>query len=208
MPALEVTMFSGIVETTSSIRAAQSGPGVVQIRLERPKSFKDLSAGDSIAVNGICLTLEEFDLENMQFALAPETLKVTGWTLESVLGKVVNLERSLRLQDRVHGHLVTGHVDAIGFISHIERQGDTQKMNIQFPESLKPFIWSKGSIAINGVALTINELQDRTLSVWLIPETLKRTNLGMLVHEDKVNLEIDNMARGLVHWARVQQESL
>jgi riboflavin synthase len=200
-------MFSGIVETTSQIVAATSHGPIIRALVERPKDFNDLNKGDSIAVNGICLTVEEFSPEAIQFAIGPETQKVTGWTLSGVMGKVVNLERSLRLGDRIHGHLVTGHVDALGRITGLKRNGESQEMKIAFQDPIRPYVWPKGSIAINGVSLTINEAGADYFTVGLIPETLKRTNLGALTERDEVNLEVDNSARGLVHWLRNQEVS-
>ena len=200
-------MFSGIVETTSKITAAKASGSVTRIQIERPSSFTDLRTGDSICTDGVCLTVEEFDHEVMQFALGPETLKVTGWETSGVVDRVVNLERSLRLEDRIHGHLVTGHVDTTGIIKEITRSGDTQFMRVEFPREFAPYIWAKGSIAINGVSLTVNQASAADFTVGLIPETLKRTNLGELKNGARVNLEIDNMARGLVNWARLQKEA-
>lgn len=199
-------MFSGIVETNATILAAKTVGPLLQIQVERPKTFDDLRIGDSVCTDGVCLTVEAFDEDRIQFALGPETLQVTGWSSASVLGKSVNLERSLRLNDRIHGHLVTGHVDVTGTIADLKRDGETQLMTIEFPAALLPFIWFKGSITINGVSLTVNRVESRQFSVGLIPETLRRTNLGLLKIGDKVNLEADNMARGLVHWARVKEE--
>lgn len=199
-------MFSGIVETTSTIMAAEEAGSVTRIQVERPKGFTDLRTGDSISTDGVCLTVEEFDLEKMTFALGPETLKITGWDTSGVVNRVVNLERSLRLEDRIHGHLVTGHVDTTGILTEIIRSGDTQFMRIEFAREFAPYIWAKGSIAINGVSLTINQASERNFTVGLIPETLKRTNLGGVKVGDKVNLEIDNMARGLVNWARLEKD--
>jgi len=207
LPAFEdPNVFSGIVETPAVVLAALGRGPVLQIVIERPRSFDDLHVGDSIAVNGVCLTLEDFDGEAMRFALGPETLRVTGWTVQSVLGTVVNLERSLRLSDRIHGHLVLGHVDATARILNLLSQGETRQMECEAPTALRPFIWSKGSIAINGVSLTINQTSASSFSVGLIPETLRRTNLGELQIGATVNLEIDNAARGLVHWARTCNE--
>lgn len=199
-------MFSGIVETTALIKAAEKIGAVTRIQIERPKSFIDLHIGDSICTDGVCLTVEEFDLDKMIFALGPETLKITGWDTSGVLNRAVNLERSLRLQDRIHGHLVTGHVDTTGTLSECARHGETQFMRIEFPSCFAAYVWAKGSIAINGVSLTINEALATSFTVGLIPETLKRTNLGQLKNGDKVNLEIDNMARGLIHFARLEKE--
>ncbi len=199
-------MFSGIVETTAPVIAAVQKSEVLQILIERPNSFDDLSTGDSIATDGICLTLEGFDGEAMRFTLGPETLRVTGWTINAVLGRVVNLERSLRLSDRVHGHLVTGHVDATAKILKLSRRGETLAMEIETPQSLKAFVWPKGSIAINGVSLTINQTTPAGFTVGLIPETLRRTNLGELQEGDTINLEADNSARGLVNWAMLNEQ--
>jgi riboflavin synthase len=198
-------MFSGIVETTAKIIEARAEQELLRITIERPKSFEDLHRGDSICVDGVCLTIEEFDSQKLLFALGPETLKVTGWTQQSVLNRAVNLERSLRLQDRIHGHLVTGHVDTTGVISELERLSDSLTLKVEYARDFAPFIWAKGSAAINGVSLTLNQTSPTWFTVGLIPETLKRTNLGVVKRGDRVNLEIDNMARGLVNWARLQE---
>ena len=199
-------MFSGIVETTGVVRAAEPAGELLRLRVELPPSFTDLKSGDSVCMDGVCLTVEDFTANDMGFALGLETLKVTGWSSERVLGRVVNLERSLRLHDRIHGHLVTGHVDQAGKVVHIEAQKEWRTLSIEFTEALAPFIWTKGSITINGVSLTINSMGNQSFQVGLIPETLKRTNMGRLQVGDPVNLEVDNMARGLVHWAQLQRE--
>jgi riboflavin synthase len=197
-------LFSGIIETTGRVIQALDRSGVLQISIEKPQGFSDLNIGDSIACDGVCLTLEAFDAKSMQFALGPETLRVTGWTIESVTGRAMNLERSLRLGDRLHGHLVTGHVDQRSRVVEALSAGETLALSIAIPESLNEYIWSKGSIAVNGVSLTINQVTAQTFQVGLIPETLKRTNLSELKCGDDVNLEADNMARGLVHFARLK----
>lgn len=201
-------MFSGIIETTSRVLRADNYDGVVRINVEKPQEFKDLNVGDSIAVDGICLTVETFDSKIISFALGPETLKVTGWTTSNVTDRVVNLERSLRLGDRIHGHLVTGHVDSLAKVWEAERQGEGLFLRINIPQSLIPFVWPKGSVTINGVSLTINQVSDGTFTVGLIPETLKRTNLGSLQVGSMVNLEADNLARGLVHWTTLKEKGL
>ncbi len=192
-------MFSGIIEATSRAQSVEAGPQILRLFLQAPSFFDDLKFGDSIAVNGVCLTLEALPQGLMQFALGPETLAVTGWTSESVMQRAFNLERSLRLNDRIHGHLVTGHVDGMGKI--VERQGmddDWLTLTVEFSHSLAPYIWKKGSVAINGVSLTVNSVSATSLSVGLIPETLKRTNLAELKVCDTVTIEVDNMARGLL----------
>jgi riboflavin synthase len=205
-------VFSGIVETTARILKAQPGPGVIHIDVERPSTFNDISPGDSISVSGICLTVESFTDTTMRFALAPETLKITGWQADGVQqegttplkGMVVNLERSLRLNDRIHGHLVTGHVDAISQVRALEQQGETLFLAIHLPAPLARFVWKKGSVAINGVSLTVNNVTEDSFTLWLIPETLRRTNLGKLQVGSTVQIEVDNMARGLVRQTELK----
>jgi riboflavin synthase len=192
-------VFSGIIETTARVLECRERDGVLEVTVERPAAIKDLGIGDSVAVDGVCLTIERFDDRSMQFALGAETLRVTGWTADRLTEAPRNLESSLRFGDRVHGHLVTGHVDAQSTVNHTEPLGEGLRIVIDTPASLKPYVWSKGSIAVNGVSLTINAVTDTTFAVGLIPETLKRTNLGTLGAGSMVNLEIDNFARGLVH---------
>lgn len=195
-------MFSGIVEACASIILAERSSQLVKITVEKPSSWDDLKIGDSVAINGVCLTVEAFNDEYMAFALAPETLKVTGWTPRD--RELVNLERSLRMGDRIHGHIVNGHVDDIGRVSHLEEGNDTRIIMIETNEKFRPFVWRKGSVAVNGVSLTINETEANTFQVCLIPETLKRTNLSKLKIGDKVNLEADAMARAWYHWSKLK----
>lgn len=201
-------MFSGIIETTSPILRAQNRGSVVEICVRRPSQFNDLHVGDSIAHNGVCLTLESFDDQHMIFALAAETLQVTGWTPNSLEGTQINLERSLRMGDRIHGHLVAGHVDCVSEVKEVHEEGETRVLWIQIPATLSPFIWKKGSVTVNGVSLTVNAVEEKGFSLCLIPETLKRTNLGSLKVGDKVNLEADYMARGLFHWLKTEGKNL
>lgn len=202
-------MFSGIVEVTSRVKNAQSCEGMIQLTLEKPNIFNDLSVGDSVAVNGVCLTVENFDDETMEFAVAAETLQVTGWSAQTLLSSQMNLERSLKLGDRIHGHMVAGHVDAMGRVLDIVNIGQSLQLSIEFPKSLQPMVWKKGSVAINGVSLTINSVEHSsespTLTVCLVPETLRRTNLGDLQTGSLVTLEADMWARGFVHWLKINE---
>ena len=201
-------MFSGIVEAQSEIVSASSQPGILRITVQKPVEFNDIKPGDSIAVNGICLTVEKFDQSNIEFALAAETLRVTGWTESQLKTSKVNLERSLRMGDRVHGHFVSGHVDAMGKVEGRREIGGSLELDISFPETLKPYIWKKGSWALNGVSLTVNEVRVNSASVCLIPETLERTNLSNLKTGDSVTIEIDPLARGLIHVLNTRNESV
>lgn len=197
-------MFSGIVESVQPILSAQSQDSIVRIQVQKPEQFNDLHTGDSIAIDGICLTVENFDERHIGFALAAETLKVLGQTQSSLAGKKVNLERSLRFGDRIHGHLVTGHVDSLGTVTRSEAEGENWFLDVQISESLMPYVWRKGSITLNGVALTINELNGRIVSVCLIPETVKRTNLAELKVGSAINVEPDYMAKALLRMREVE----
>ena len=193
-------MFSGIVETHTEVLALKSTPPSAKLKLKRPTTFQDIKLGDSIATNGVCLTVEAFDDETMDFTLGPETLKITDW--ENVLSEasIVNLERSLRASDRMHGHMVSGHVDTMGSVKSFKELGDSWELWIDFPESFKPYIWKKGSVALNGVSLTVNEMDGLSFQVTLIPETLRITNLKVLKAGDSVCLEADMMARAIHHY--------
>jgi len=200
-------MFSGIVESVMPIISSEELANAYRIKIKKPKEFTDIKLGDSIACDGVCLTVEAFDNEQMTFALAAETIKILEWNPQSWLGKKVNLERSLRFGDRIHGHLVTGHVDSLGTVSRAELQGESFFLDVKVQNSIWPFVWKKGSVTLNGVSLTVNELQQHTVSVCLIPETLKRTNLGELKIGSRVNVEPDYMARAIQRSMEVKSEA-
>jgi riboflavin synthase len=200
-------MFSGIVETTATIEQVIEKPSLLQLTISKPLSFDDLKLGDSIAVDGVCLTLEKFSERSMEFSVAAETLHITGWKQSELLGRGVNLERSLKFGDRIHGHLVAGHVDAVGTVESVETAGEARIVQVSIPGELKLLIWKKGSMAINGVSLTVNQVTSRAVELCLIPETLRRTNLGKLKIGDKVNLETDTMARAILHSVELKSEA-
>ena len=199
-------MFSGIVESKAAIVRAEeiSRDRLTRIWVTKPSNFNDLSIGDSIATDGVCLTVEAFDATTIQFALAAETLAVTNWRTSTsekgasgLVGRMVNLERSLRMGDRIHGHLVAGHVDAAVLVTRILDQDGTRIIDIEIPKNLRAMVWKKGSWALNGVSLTVNSVEGGVASHCLIPETLTRTNLGSLSTGDLVNIEVDTFARAL-----------
>jgi len=193
-------MFSGIVQCQTRVISTLERPGILVLSLERPASFKDLHLGDSVSVDGVCLTVEAVSQDEMAFAVGQETLKVTGWTVENLKEARLNVEQSLRFGERVHGHFVSGHVDAVATVLQTEDVGEWRLLVISLPESLRGLVWKKGSVSINGVSLTVNEVNNGSFTVGLIPETIKRTNLGQLGFGDRVNLEADLMARGVAHW--------
>lgn len=193
-------LFSGIVEHCSWVQSVKArGEDVVEIKVARPQDFQDLARGDSIAVNGICLTVEAFTIDDISFAIGPETLRVVGWTPESLQDLPVNLERAMLAQSRIHGHWVTGHVDGLGKVLAVRQLGETRELRIGFGQQFALWIWPKGSIAVQGVSLTINAVDEGWFSVCIIPETLRRTNLGLLQEGMSVNLEADTLAKGVAH---------
>lgn len=192
-------MFSGIVEAQSYIiKTEEDGIAdhkVIRIFISRPDHFNDLKIGDSVCVNGICLTLEKFDSEKMQFCLGQETLNILSSTFQNWMNRKINLERSLKFGDRVHGHLVTGHVDAVASVIASAQDGDCWQMQVQIPSDLRKYFWKKGSVCLNGVSLTVNEVVDNRISVCLIPETIKSTNLSSFSTGQFINVEADYLAK-------------
>lgn len=200
-------MFSGIVESKAQILSAKWEGGLVAIEVGRPPSFDDLRIGDSVCTNGVCLTVDLLQSDRVRFVLGHETLQVTKWTAEGLQGQWVNLERSLKWSDRVHGHMVSGHVDGLGLVQKVTYQEGSLIIDIQPPQALLSYIWQKGSWAVNGVSLTVNSIHAGTVSVCLIPETQRRTQLSDLKAGDHVNLEIDMMARGMVQFMEQAAQS-
>jgi riboflavin synthase len=201
-------MFSGLVEAEVPVLSAFERASGVELRLKLPDFFDDVQIGDSISVNGVCLTVEAVAQGQVAFFVGPETLAVTGWTAELLGQTRVNLERSLKLGDRLHGHFVLGHVDGIGQILQVNENDGWRALTISLPKALRPLVWLKGSVTVNGVSLTVNETSSEGFRVDLIPETLRLTNLGRLAIGDTVTIEVDQMARGLHHWHSLREATL
>ncbi len=198
-------MFSGIVEAVMPIESSEELQNAYRIKVKKPSDFNDIKLGDSIACDGVCLTVEAFDEKQMTFALAAETIKVLNWNPQSWIGKQVNLERSLRFGDRIHGHLVTGHVDSLGQVTRASLEGESFFLDVKVADTILPYVWKKGSVTLNGVSLTVNEITGNTVSVCLIPETLKRTNLGDMQVGSTINVEPDYMARAIQRSIEVRK---
>ncbi|NIO38734.1 MAG: riboflavin synthase, partial [Burkholderiales bacterium] len=181
-------MFTGIVERVGKVKSvSQTGSTAVIRIISRDLDLSDVAVGDSIAVNGVCLTVKEIGADFMDFDVSAETLNVTtGFRADDR----VNLEKSLRLDGRIGGHLVSGHVDAVGEVDKIVEHDGNSVMTVRFPRSLARFLVRKGSVAINGVSLTVNSVDDDWFAVNIIPHTRVVTNLGGLSKGDHVNLEI------------------
>ena len=187
-------MFSGLVEATPRIVTLLEEPGGVRLILERPTEFTDVRVGDSIAIQGCCLTVVELTDTSLSFQAGRETLSRTSLG-DRKAGDKVNCERSLKLGDRLGGHLVTGHIDGQGELVSRDDEAEWSNMVFSAPHSLLRQMASKGSVAIEGVSLTLVNVTNETFSVALIPHTLAHTTLGDLKAGDAVNLETDLLAK-------------
>ena len=187
-------MFTGLVESLGIVRnAAADGAGTL-LAIEEPGIAQDLPLGASVAVNGVCLSVVAGDERSFSFQAGPETLKLTNLG-ELKSGARVNLERSLKLGDRLGGHIVQGHVDGVGRIDKRERQGEWEYVWFVCPPELTKQMIRKGSITIDGVSLTLVDVEDGRFSVALIPHTMNVTTLGFKQAGDTVNLETDLFAK-------------
>jgi riboflavin synthase len=187
-------MFTGLVEAMGSVCAASSDGAGTLLTVEEPTVARALPLGASVAVNGVCLTVVAGDERTFSFQVGPETLKLTNLG-ELAAGARVNLERALRLGDRLGGHIVQGHVDGVGRIDRRDRQGDWEYVWFACPPELTRQMIRKGSITVDGVSLTLVDVEPGRFSVALIPHTMAATTLGFKQPGDTVNLETDLFAK-------------
>ena len=186
-------MFTGIVETLGKVTAA--GSGTLVVRPSRP--LKGLSVGESISVDGVCLTVDRRMGPGIAFRLLPETLRASTLALLKA-GDDLNLERSLRVGDRLGGHLLLGHVDGQGKVTARSQKGSSTTLQIQIPADLRPFLVPKGPIGIDGVSLTVGPaISKNRIQIFLVSHTLKVTTLGQKQVGSAVNLEADLIAKYL-----------
>lgn len=199
-------MFTGIVHSTGHIVQVERKADDVRLRIDAPAlEMADVAIGDSIAVNGVCLTATLVSAQGFEVHVSHETLQCTVGLEQA---RQVNLEKALRLSDRLGGHLVTGHVDGVGQVVRFESLGDCWLLMVRTPEPLLKYIAIKGSIAIDGVSLTINAIEKEVFSVNLIPHTLEVTTLHSLGVGSRVNLEIDLVARYVERLSQWQPDQL
>jgi riboflavin synthase len=186
-------MFTGIVETVGTLAEVKGTGGGYRVRIHTPLSA-DLKVGDSLAVNGVCLTVILIDGDHVLADVGPETSRVT--TLGALQrGQDVNLERPVRADGRFDGHFVLGHVDGVGAIEEIRPEGESRWLTIGFPPALAAYFIRKGSVAVDGVSLTIAGLGERQFDVMVIPFTWSHTTLKALRKGDKVNIECDMIGK-------------
>jgi riboflavin synthase len=194
-------MFTGIVEELGRVRSLEDRAGAARLVVQCATVNRDSSVGDSVAVNGVCLTAVEVTGEALSFDLARETLDRS--TLGGLrAGDPVNLERPLTLATRLGGHLVQGHVDGVAAVRSVDRNGAEASIRIALPSSLRPYVVEMGSIAVDGVSLTVTVVDDEGFEVALIPHTLAVTTLGERGPGDGVNLEADVVAKYVENLAR------
>ena len=183
-------MFTGIVEEVGAVAAC----GELGLTVSARRVMEDLKLGDSIAVNGTCLTVVELDGDSFRVDLAPETLRRTSLGELSV-GSVANLERPLAASDRLGGHIVQGHVDATGRVMSVRPEGDCFIFRVRTPKRLMPYVVEKGFIAVDGISLTVVKRGAASFTISVIPYTFSHTNLQAKPVGSRVNLEVDILAK-------------
>ena len=187
-------MFSGIVEELGEVRRISKSGAMAVFEIGADSALEDVKIGDSIAVNGACLTVVKTALRALTFEAMPETLKVSNLGMLRVSDKV-NLERALKVGDRISGHFVTGHVDCCGTIRKKHYLNNNLCFEIAVPAEFIKYCIPKGSVAVDGISLTLVARKSTTFTVYIIPHTLKNTTLGFKGPSDKVNIEFDILAK-------------
>lgn len=186
-------MFTGIIQAVGNVASTEARGEDIRARMSAGLlDLSDVVVGDSIACQGVCLTVIAQTGDSFDVDISAETLRcTTGFSK----GMLINLEKAMRLQDRLGGHLVSGHVDGVGEVLQFDDAGDCKELVIRAPQALAPYLADKGSIAINGVSLTVNWVRDTDFGINLIPHTLAQTSLNGVQTGDTVNLEVDMLAR-------------
>ncbi|MDT8445590.1 MAG: riboflavin synthase [bacterium] len=188
-------MFTGLIEEVGQLEALRGiGPNQKELTLRCRLIQSDLKLGDSVAIDGVCLTVVRFDDQSAAFELSSETLDKSLFAAKRS-GARLNLERALRMGDRLGGHMVQGHVDGIGRCELVEKQGNFYRLAFSFDGALEKYFIPKGSVAINGISLTLSKLDSQQLEVAIIPHTYLETNLSELSPGDLVHLETDLIGR-------------
>jgi riboflavin synthase len=194
-------MFTGLVEGVGELIERKTTSGGFRLRIGSPLA-PELAPGDSLAVNGVCLTVILAEQNEIHADVGPETVRVTtlGWLPR---GSALNLERPLRADSRFGGHFVQGHVDAIGHIEELRQESEFHWLTVSFPSNLAPFIVHKGSIAVDGISLTVAGLGADRIDIMVVPYTMAHTNLGRIKIRDRVNIECDMVGKYVVRAAEL-----
>jgi riboflavin synthase len=189
-------MFTGLIQAVGRVSAIDRQESSARLEITSPEISSQISRGDSVSVNGTCLTVVSFTKESFEVDVMVQTLNLTS-TGALLVGSPVNLELATRTQDRLGGHIVQGHVDGVAKVAAISADKEWTRMDISVPAHLMKYVVAQGSICIEGVSLTVGELNDslNQVSVWLIPETLAKTNLSSKKITDLLNVEVDVLAK-------------
>jgi riboflavin synthase len=194
-------MFTGLIEGVGEVVECRSTDAGFRLRIATPMA-SELTPGDSLAVNGVCLTVIVAEGGQIHADVGPETARVT--TLGAMThGSIVNLERPLRADQRFGGHFVQGHVDAVGYVEDLRQEAEFHWLTVSFPPALAPLIVHKGSIAVDGISLTVAGLGTDRFDIMVIPFTMQHTNLGRIRIRDRVNLECDMVGKYVVRAAEL-----
>jgi len=194
-------MFTGLIEGVGRLVDSTPTSGGIRLRIMAPMA-SELAPGDSVAVNGVCLTVILAERGEIHADVGPETVRVT--TLGGIApGTALNLERPLRADQRFGGHFVQGHVDAVGCVEELRQESEFHWLTVSFPSALAPLIVPKGSIAVDGISLTVAGLGVDQFDMMVIPFTMQHTNLGQIRLRDRVNLECDMVGKYVVRAAEL-----
>jgi riboflavin synthase len=188
------TVFTGIIRELGRVESVNGESTGIRLRVVAPVTASSTAAGDSVAVNGVCLTAVEVEGGVLAFDAVPETLRRSSLS-RLADGGSVNLEPALRAGEPLGGHLVQGHVDGVGRVLRLEPEGEGARLAVEAPQELLRYIVEKGSITVEGVSLTIAALAPDSFEIALVPHTLQATTLGSLAPDDEVNLEVDVLAK-------------
>jgi riboflavin synthase len=194
-------MFTGIIEGPGTISAIRPAGQAKRLTVEADFILDQTKVGDSIAVNGACLTVVKIGGKRFETDLSPETLKASTFG-KAKLGDRVNLERAMRLSDRIDGHLVSAHIDGIGIVKKREDLGNAMMLSIEVPDAISRYMIHKGSVAVDGISLTINACESKSFSVQIIPHTAGITTIGMKQNGDAVNIETDMIGKYVERFLR------
>jgi riboflavin synthase len=201
-------MFTGLIQAVGQVSAITHQESSARLEITSPEIAAQIAQGDSVSVNGACLTVVTFDSSKFSVDVMVQTLKLTS-TGSLEVGSAVNLELATRTSDRLGGHIVQGHVDGVAKVVAISADSQWTRMDLAIPTELMKYVVAQGSICLEGVSLTVGELNDAAnqISVWLIPETLAKTNLSKKSLGDQVNVEVDVLAKYVERLiARGQEE--